>query len=292
MLADSLFSFCTRVLVVTCVLLSGCAYKSSAIKTKKQPQANQEKIVPPVAKKIKDMTLEEALQALPYYRAYNNESSLAVALERVVTLEKSPEVIEPLLQELAALKEKQGNLEEAQALYEQYLLLYPGTPHVDDIHYRLISIMNRRALGPDRDQNITKKTKDRAEQFLKLFPKSDHAAAIKEILGSSVGENLEHELGRVFFYIQKYTYTNNPSALNAARKRLIGVIDRLKSVGLKISDILARDLQAMKDEKFTQQKIDMQYLEMYRLADEIMRAIYESKVASVASKKISAKSIL
>ena len=173
------------------------------------------------ANNIKKMTLEEAFQAKEYYRAVNETELLIKTLERITSLSTDHQVLGDVKLELADLNLKMGNLEVAQKLYKEYRTLFPGSEHIKHACYQEVLANYWDTLDADRDQTKTQATITLGQNFLEEFPNDDlFAHTINDTLKTCYTKLLDSELHSVNFYLNKYNYSQNATALNAAQNRL------------------------------------------------------------------------
>ncbi len=265
----------------------------SASCARKKPSAVTEATQAPVitltgeeiasAKKVKDMSFEEAARVLAYYKTVDKEPQMASVYERLVGLAADHETMEPLLREFADLKFKLQDFEEAEALYQQYVMLYPGGKDIDYMESRIIDSMQRQLLDGQRDQTKVKALIQRAGIFIERFgEKSKFTPAVVRLLRQGQFSLFESEINRVAFYIQKYLYTERPASLQSARARLLRAVEKqLPELELSIAKdkkaLMDKAIERVKDENFAKEPVEKQFEYLQRAVDLLLLAIEESK---------------
>lgn len=172
-------------------------------------------------KRIKDMSLEEAIEAKQYYEDLGREDVVLRLIPHMTALSKDVHFIAQLQLELADLHLSSGNLEEAGKLYTEFISFYPGDSNIKKARYHLLLTTFWTALEPDRDQGLTQTAVELAKKYLQDFPQdTEYTAKVHDILKACYQALLEGELGLIKFYLNKFTYEHKSTALEAARLRL------------------------------------------------------------------------
>lgn len=144
-------------------------------------------------------------------------------LEKMIPLCTDVQELGVLMLEYADLLFDTGDLAKAGALFEQFVLLYPGNNKVEYASYKSILCSFYALLSTDRDQTKTKQTVALAQQFLNrssVF--REYAGQVQGILTTCHEKLLESELNIVSFYIKRGSY-------NAASVRLACIEEELNS---------------------------------------------------------------
>lgn len=198
---------------ITLGFFSGCKRSVSS------SDLNQEMSHP--GKKIKDMDLTEALYAYNYYKERKQSESAIKALERCITLSESHLQTEKLVLDLADLLLANGNFEKSQKVYKEFKNFYPGSSSLEYALYQEIVSHHLASLSPDRDQTATKETVTLSTAFLNRFGnQSEYSSSVEGTLKQAYRTLWQHELNQVEFYLNKFSYLPQKSALIAARQRL------------------------------------------------------------------------
>lgn len=219
-----------KMMVVAAGLLciAGCGNKPyTSIKKQRQEklttqvaQESTNKIASP-AKNIKNMTLQEALEAKRYYEQQDNDDMLLKLIPHMISLSTDAQLTALLSLELADIHVGAGNLEAALKAYAAFITAYPGHADIKGARYRQILTSWWSALEPDRDQSATRATQHFAATYIKDYPQEDEALLkVEEILLLCYRRLLEHELATAAFYINRYHQAGKDSALDAAEARL------------------------------------------------------------------------
>lgn len=206
--------------IISLISLSGCSQKNSA----PEPAVNATPTVveKTFTKKIEQLNHEEAGEAREYYKALGKKRQQAKSLERMISLSADHQEIDGLLLELANVTYELELFPEAEAMYHQHSVLYPGNQNVDYVKARQIESSFRQVLDASRDQSKTTKTIKLSEKFLAQFgDNNSYSKRVKKIMHECYHIQLESEIHGAAFYVQKYVYAPFPGTLGAARSRLV-----------------------------------------------------------------------
>ncbi len=219
-----------------------------------------DKVLTSPSKHIKDMDVEEALEAKYYYEATNNTFLLTKVLERILAASTDHHILADVLLELADLELRDGQLENAQKHYQEYKTLYPGNRNYKKALMREIQSHYDAIDSADRDQAETHETITLIDEFLVDFDDQEEPDEIDDIKkepnyiqqaydlrNTCYKKLIEHELFKVEFYCNKYTYEPNFSALKSARSHLQHIEKELLphvSNTEKLCDSLKKELAA------------------------------------------------
>lgn len=250
------------------VFLQGCSRRTLQEHQKTvsvEESGGLEPVLEAPAKKIKDLNFQEAESACRYYRSNGMVDQLKKVLERMITLSSDQRVIEPLLRELSDLSYTSQAFPEAEILYEQYALLYPGAADIDYFVYRLIKSTEQLVLSAGRDQTKVKKLVDRTDEFLTRFEKSFYASDVLAIRAKALCVLVASEVERVDFYLKRFLMTEKPSALLAARTRLMYIHEKLlPRLAEKAPGSLSDLLEAIVSEEFLNKNQQEQHVLLKR----------------------------
>lgn len=232
-------------------------------------------------KKIKEMSFDEAQRVLTYQKQRGKDQLVIALLERLITLSADHETMELFLKELADLRFKLNSFEEAEMLYEQYAMLYPGSKEIDFIEYRVIQSLEKQLPDSRRDQTKRKALLEKADIFLKRFGETNqHAHAIQEIIQKARIILFENEAQHAAFYLQKYAYTERLSTLTAAQKRLLFIHEKLLPTLKEIlkeaqyNQVVAA-LELIKDPEFNSKKTEQKLNLLQHATDLLILAAEE-----------------
>jgi len=177
-------------------------------------------------KRIKDMNLEEALEAKQYYEDLGREDMVLQLIPHIISISKDVHLTARLQLELADLHLSSGNLEQAGKLYTDFVSFYPGDANIKKARYHLLLATFWTALEPDRDQALTNTSVELAKKYLQDFPQDEeYTPKVHEIIKACYQALLEGELSLMKFYLNKFTYEHKPTAIEAARLRLTHIKD-------------------------------------------------------------------
>ena len=210
---------------------TGC-FKKPAIENKislsspETTQLNGEEIA--ALKKIKEMNFDEAQRVLVYQKQRGKDLLVVALLEKLIALSPDHETMEIFLRELADLRFKLNAFEEAEMLYEQYAMLYPGSKDIDFIEYRVIQSLAGQLPDARRDQTRRKTLLEKADAYIERFGENNQFSdTLKKLVQKERLILFESEAQHAAFYLQKYVYSERLSTLVAAQKRLLFVHDKL-----------------------------------------------------------------
>ncbi|HEY3445293.1 MAG TPA: outer membrane protein assembly factor BamD [Myxococcales bacterium] len=107
--------------------------------------------------------------------------------------------------------------------YRNFLKLHPNNPKADYAQFRIAfsyykDIPSDFFLFPpatEKDQTSVKDARGAFEEFLKLYPSSEHVAEAKKLLSEVLGRLAEHEMAIAEFYMGHDRY---PAAVNRLNK--------------------------------------------------------------------------
>ncbi|KKS68604.1 MAG: hypothetical protein UV38_C0001G0145 [candidate division TM6 bacterium GW2011_GWE2_42_60] len=265
-------------LMALLTLSTGC-YKKPATENKitlsstASTQQSGEEIA--ALKKIKEMNFDEAQRVLTYQKQRGKDQLVIALLEKLIALSPDHETMELFLRELADIRFKLNAFEEAEMLYEQYAMLYPGSKDIDLIEYRVIQSLAGQLPDARRDQTRRKALLEKTAAYLERFgDNNQYVDAIKKIVQKERLILFESEAQHAAFYLQKYVYSERLSTLVAAQKRLIFVHDKLLP---SLADALSKEkythildtLTAIKEPAFSSKTAE-QKLELLQQATDLL----------------------
>lgn len=205
---------------VAVTLLSGCTWH---MRTKRRPRhlANKDSYVELPVKGIKDTTLDEAVLCKNYYKKIEDYDLVAKYLEHALTLAKDHMLRSKLILELGDMYMKLEDKDKAEKMYNQYKLLYPGSPQINYVLYQEIVASYEDAGESAKDATKNKNTVKLAEEYLKEFGgDEEHSERVQKMLEDSYFKLFKKEIDTAGFYLKKYSYEQNEHLLNSAKKRI------------------------------------------------------------------------
>lgn len=218
----------------SCVILlalPGCYRPAAPRPVKELPeqggeQTEQQKTYKPT-RQVKEMTTEEARSAAAYYEEVGKQDLLIATYNRIITLEKDPEVVAQHIVKLADVYFGDGNFTEAIKQYRRAITLYPGASTLERARYREIVAHFWSALQSARDQTTTEATIKLGRRYLTDFPHEASAEQVAVMIAASYRKLLAHECMVMAFYQTKYATTGIVSSLRAVTQRLSYVVNTL-----------------------------------------------------------------
>lgn len=174
-------------------------------------------------KRIKDMTLDEAITASRFYQENNNTDLLLATYQQIIAKSQhQPDIAASYIIKLADFYLGISNFDDAKKQYRKVINLYPGFIGIERARYREVVTHFWSSLGPKRDQTATRATITLGKQYLEDFKDAvESCDRIKTMIAASYRTVLEHEQGIVAFYIKKYfLHTDSEKPLRAALQRL------------------------------------------------------------------------
>jgi len=207
----------TRLLFCICSLLialPGCIARQVTIEEEGQP-------IDSPHGHIKSYTLQEALNARAYYRAWGDSELLIKTLQRIISLAPDQQTLESVLYELGEIYLSLEQYELAQKVWGDYVSYFPGAVRIAEARYNEFLVHYKDIRAPHHDQTRTKEAIRRGESFLIEFEgETEHDTAVQAAIRDCYDHLFEHELSIADFYLHKYVYTESKSTLNAAEKRV------------------------------------------------------------------------
>ncbi len=170
-------------------------------------------------KAIKELTFLELDAAK---NALIEEGDLLGALryaERMLVVTTDLQQLKELRIEIADLNFDQGNLEEAENLYTEYLSFYPGSDLAEYASYKGILSCFYQTLSSDRDQSKTTQTVELAQKFLKQPSYKNYTDDVNVIKHQCVVKNFESELNVCNFYIEQDKFKSAEQRLTDLKEK-------------------------------------------------------------------------
>ncbi len=101
---------------------------------------------------------------------------------------------------------KNGDYEEAAAVYEDYLKLHPLSPNSDYVQFKLAMCYYKLMLPPYRDQTYTFKALDAFKKLVKLYPRSPWVGRAREKISECEERLAQHDIyvGKYYFKVKKF----------------------------------------------------------------------------------------
>lgn len=152
--------------IIALVLLSTLPINNFAAKRFHKNRKNHQKTERVVKKTIKNMSYEELEATKNSLLAAGDKERAAKYLQKMRALTTDGHQMAQIMLDLADIYFELGKLEKAEVLYQEYVRLYLGSPHVEYACYRAILCSFYNILDADRDQSKTKSTIASCEQFL------------------------------------------------------------------------------------------------------------------------------
>lgn len=230
------------------VLLAGCGSSHRQFRTFSVVKTEREKEVivttlknKHLTKNVKEMTINEALNAKRYYESLGRLDRVAKLIPHIISLSKDAEQIADLTFELADIEVDLGNIESAFKLYSSFVSVYPGSKHNKSARHHQIMTSYWRMLPSYLDQTITQTTISLAKSYLVDFPDEDALnKEVQKVLVAAYASLLEHEIATIRFYLQRFALSGQQTSFDAAWTRL-GFIEK------ELLPILAASGGAFKD---------------------------------------------
>lgn len=205
---------------VAVTFLSGCTWH---MRTKRRPRhlAEKDSYVELPVKGVKDTTLDEAILCKNYYKKIEDYDLAAKYLEHALTLAKDHLLRSKIILELGDFYMKLDDKDKAEKMYNQYKLLYPGSPQINYVLYQEIVASYEDAGESAKDATKNKNTVKLAEEYLKEFGNDEeHSERVQKMLEDSYFKLFKKEIDTADFYIKKYAYDPNERVLVSAKKRI------------------------------------------------------------------------
>ena len=238
------------VVTVCCLLimLAGCRQPAAKVALPsvlpEQENVVSDEVADPVKpqKAIKQMTVEEALEAVKYYEFINHQALLVATYQHIIAKSKDPETVATHLIKLADLYFIDNNCEEAKKYYKKATMLYPGHPGIENARYREVMTHFLSSLNASRDQSATQTTINLGKKYLVDFPQAE-PERVRTIIAAAYKKLLQSELLVINFYLNKFKLNGTAQPIQAALQRMAGVADVLLPQ-LKLYDSAAAKIQA------------------------------------------------
>ncbi len=107
---------------------------------------------------------------------------------------------------LAEAYYKNGDYEEAAAVYEDYLKLHPLSPNSDYVQFKLGMCYYNLMLPPSKDQTYTFKALEAFRKLIRLYPRSPWVTRAREKIAECEERLAQHDIyvGKFYYKIKKY----------------------------------------------------------------------------------------
>lgn len=210
------------------IVLTGCRKQKVALP---QPSSVEEEgVVPAVTtepakptKSVKQMTVEEALEAAEYYEFINHQASLVATYQHIISKSKDPDIVATYLIKLADLHFIDNNFDEAKKNYKKATTLYPGHKGIEGARYREVLTHFLSSLNPSRDQSATQATITLGKKYLTDFPHVQ-PDRVRSIIAAAYKKLLMSELLVVNFYLNKFKLSDIAQPIKAALQRMQNIV--------------------------------------------------------------------
>ena len=207
--------FIGTLLTVTILAFTGCAKKSTT-PTESTANTNEAKVVS-IGKTMRDMNYDELKIVKNSLLKVNDKEMSIKYLEKMLAVCDDVEEMRLVMLELANLHFDLGHHTQAEKLYTDFTVLYPGCSDYEYALYKAIVCSYKNILGPENDQTKTQATVALARSFLdqKDFFNT-YIVEVKTILEQCTERLLAHEVSVFNFYLKSH-------GLIAANKRLADI---------------------------------------------------------------------
>lgn len=175
-------------------------------------------------KSIKQMALEEALEAARYYEFIAHEALLIATYQHIIAKSKDSDVTAQYLIKLADHYLQTNNFTEAKKYYKKIAMLYPGYRDIERARYREVIAHFSSSLAPSRDQAATQETISLAKKYMADFPQGS-IDQVMSIVSAAYKKLLASELLVVEFYLNKFALSGAPEPLRGGLQRLQSLQD-------------------------------------------------------------------
>ncbi|NPA58721.1 MAG: outer membrane protein assembly factor BamD [Aquificae bacterium] len=101
---------------------------------------------------------------------------------------------------LANIYYQQGNYIDAIVEFEEYLALFPTSPKVPEVLYKLAVSYLKISPSPDRDLTYVRKALEKAEELIDNYPDSPYAKKALEIIKQAKKMEAQHLIGIAYLY--------------------------------------------------------------------------------------------
>lgn len=220
-----IFGFCI-------IILSGCGthLNDKSFLKKLPPGFDYQEIdlSESIKKPPKDMSFKEAAIAKAYFENEKDTDMVIKCGQRLLAVGGNQEIMRQTYLQIAELSLEQDDYEKAEKYAHDYQTLYPGTEETKKAAFINIKSTFLASPSADRDQTKTEKTIELAEEFFNTYKNdTEYFDAIHSILHDCYKKLLDREISVTKMYLNKFNYYNSQSALNAARKRVAHVKQKL-----------------------------------------------------------------
>ncbi len=128
------------------------------------------------------------------------------SFKKIIESNPEEELVKSARLGLAEAYYKNGDYEEAAAVYQDYLKLHPLSPNSDYVQFKLAMCYYKLMLPPDRDQSYTLKAIEEFKKLIKLYPHSPWIPKAKEKLAECEEHLAQHDIyvGKFYYKVKEY----------------------------------------------------------------------------------------
>lgn len=224
MIHDTRQSLLPYIIIPLSILLAGCTLRNKQGGSRRDGKIRKMELYKKTPqKRVKDMTLDEAITAARFYEEHMNSDHLIMTYQGIIAKSQhEPDIAATYLIKLADFYLGISNFDEAKKQYRKVIGLYPGFAGIERARYREVVAHFWSSLGPTRDQSATHTTITLGKQYLEDFKDAaPFCEKIRTMIAASYRTVLEYERGIVEFYINRYFLSrDNEKPLRAALQRL------------------------------------------------------------------------
>ncbi len=208
------------------------SYLSTQRVLSKEERKDLEKKVKEIANGLdrKRMSLEQLESVMPMLQLLGDHFVTLLHIDQYLLLCKDASKIQKYKRVKADILFEQGKLEEAEGIYREYCLLYPGAVDKEEVAYRLIVTLRLQMRETDQDQSKTREVIHFASLFLekeKIY--KTYALEVAKIRLYAYKHLYDHEAGVFNFYLKNKKFPAAQGRLAHMRQEFMASIPHIEA---------------------------------------------------------------
>ncbi len=179
-------------LIILVISLTSCTSLLSMLKEEKE--------------NITVKTPQTLFQSAQRAMAHKNYKEAEEKFKKLLEISSQNRMAETARLGLAEAYYKNGDYEEAAAVYQDYLKLHPLSPNSDYVQFKLAMCYYKLMLPPYKDQTYTFKALEAFKKLIRLYPRSPWVARAREKIAECEERLAQHDIyvGKYYYKIKKY----------------------------------------------------------------------------------------
>ena len=174
-------------------------------------------------KLVKHMNEQELCESLAYAKAVGNKELVLKIFHFLMTVSIDQDALKAYKLDLADYHYSLKDFEKAATIYEEFFILYPGSPEVEYSQYKAILCWFFLSLAPEKDQSFTHKTIMLIDDFLRKAKQAKYIDEAKSIKKKCRQKLFEHEAHVFEHYIKQNKSTSAQKRLDYIKEQFTDI---------------------------------------------------------------------